>query len=193
MLWWIIHENIILIYPTLFLYDPSNSRFLRQNYFNGSRCFLIIRNSFLFSLHTFAWACVLHLKLSGYACFLYISVISQWISIQLVLQLTLCMHYKYKIYPIASSYSRAYFTQQSERFHNSYLNHKILREDCYINVNCKSTFYTKLLFWLWVMLSFIFSKFDFNDLDLFILLMHIPILKQVYYAIHTYISYCFVF
>ena len=33
-------------------------------------------------------------------------------------------------------------------------------------------FYAKLLFWLSVMLNF--SKFDFNGLDLFILLMHIP-------------------
>ena len=37
-----------------------------------------------------------------------------------------------------------------------------------------------------------FSKFDFNGLDLFILLMHIPILNQVH-VIHTYISYCFLF
>ena len=51
-------------------------------------------------------------------------------------------------------------------------------------------FYAKLLFWLGVMLNF--SKFDFNGLDLFILLMHIPISYQVH-IIHTYISYCFVF
>ena len=51
-------------------------------------------------------------------------------------------------------------------------------------------FYIKLLFWLWVMLSF--SKFDFNGLDLFILFMHIPISYQLQ-VIHTYISYCFLF
>ena len=37
-----------------------------------------------------------------------------------------------------------------------------------------------------------FSKFDFNGLDLFILLMHKPISYQVH-VIHTYISYCFIF
>ena len=37
-----------------------------------------------------------------------------------------------------------------------------------------------------------FSKFDFNGLDLFILLMHILISYQVH-DIHTYISYCFIF
>ena len=39
-----------------------------------------------------------------------------------------------------------------------------------------------------------FSKFDFNGLDLFKLLMIIPILNQVY-IIHTYnyTSYCFLF
>ena len=37
-----------------------------------------------------------------------------------------------------------------------------------------------------------FSNFGFNGLDLFIILMHIPILKQVN-VIHTHISYCFVF
>ena len=47
-------------------------------------------------------------------------------------------------------------------------------------------YYAELLFWL------NFSKFDLNGLDLFILLMHIPKLKQVY-VIHTYTSYCFVY
>ena len=37
-----------------------------------------------------------------------------------------------------------------------------------------------------------FSNFGFNCLDLFIILMHIPILKQVN-VIHSHISYCFVF
>ena len=36
------------------------------------------------------------------------------------------------------------------------------------------------------------SKFDFNGLDLFILLMHILISYQVQ-VIRTYISYCFIF
>ena len=36
-----------------------------------------------------------------------------------------------------------------------------------------------------------FFKVRLNDLDLFILLMHILIFKQVH-VIHTYISYCFV-
>ena len=36
------------------------------------------------------------------------------------------------------------------------------------------------------------SKFDFNGLDVFILLMHIPISYQVH-VIHTYISYSFIF
>ena len=35
--------------------------------------------------------------------------------------------------------------------------------------------------------------FDFNDLHLFILLMHISILNSSIHVIHTYISYCFVF
>ena len=34
-----------------------------------------------------------------------------------------------------------------------------------------------------------FLKFDFNGLNLLILLTYIPILKQVH-VIHTYISYC---
>ena len=38
----------------------------------------------------------------------------------------------------------------------------------------------------------IFSKFDFNSLDLLILLMHILTSYQVQ-AIYTWISYCFVF
>ena len=42
------------------------------------------------------------------------------------------------------------------------------------------------------MLSFSKPKFDFNGLDLFILLMHILISYQVQ-VIHTYISYCFIF
>ena len=76
----------------------------------------------------FAHPCMglqLHLKLSVYACFLYISVTSQWISIQLVLQFTLCMYYKcrnFQTYPYTLSYCRAYFTQQSKRFYNSKLN-----------------------------------------------------------------------
>ena len=37
-----------------------------------------------------------------------------------------------------------------------------------------------------------FLKFDFNGLDLFVILMLIHILNQVY-VIHTYISYCFIF
>ena len=37
-----------------------------------------------------------------------------------------------------------------------------------------------------------FSKFDFDGLDLFILLMYIPISYQVQ-IIHIYISYCFIF
>ena len=37
-----------------------------------------------------------------------------------------------------------------------------------------------------------FSKFDFNGLDLFILLMHISVPYQVH-IIYTYISYCFDF
>ena len=37
-----------------------------------------------------------------------------------------------------------------------------------------------------------FSKFDFNGLDLFILLMHIPVSYQVQ-IIYTYISCCFIF
>ena len=37
-----------------------------------------------------------------------------------------------------------------------------------------------------------FSKFDYNGLDLFILMMHIPILNQVH-IVQTYISYHFVF
>ena len=37
-----------------------------------------------------------------------------------------------------------------------------------------------------------YAKFNFNGQDLFIPLMHIPILKQVH-VIQTYISYCFIF
>ena len=49
----------------------------------------------LFSSHILAWACVLHLKLSDYGCFLNISVTSQQISIHLVLLFTLYMLYNY--------------------------------------------------------------------------------------------------
>ena len=42
------------------------------------------------------------------------------------------------------------------------------------------------------MFSVEFLKFDFNGLNLFILLTYIPILKQVH-VIHTYISYCIAF
>ena len=83
-------------------------------------------NSFLFSSHTLAWACVLHLKLSGQACFLYVSVMSQWISMQLVLQLTLCMHLQVQHSSYNLKYSRSYFIQQSKRFFNSYLNRYFL-------------------------------------------------------------------
>ena len=55
-------------------------------------------NSCLFSSHTLAWASVLHLK---FTCFLYISVTSQQISIQLVLLFILCMLCKYSKYSIA--------------------------------------------------------------------------------------------
>ena len=133
----------------------------------------------------------------GLHCFLYISVAYKWISIQLVLLLILCMHYKYsniQNYPITLSYSRAHFTQQSKRFHYWYLNYqffiKFYRNTVILIFTVILQFHAKLLFWLWVMLSF--SKFDSNYLHLCILLMHIPILNQVH-VIHTYISYCFAF
>ena len=89
--------------------------------------------------------------------------------------------------------SRAYFTQQSKRFHNSYLDHQILREDCCINVHCDSIIVCKTI--ILVMSYAEFFKVDFNGLDLFILLMHIPVSYQVHicHVIRTYDSYCFIF
>ena len=58
--------------PPLFLYGPANSYLLQQKYSMGI-VFSYSFNSFLFSLHTLAWACILHLKLSGYACSLYLN------------------------------------------------------------------------------------------------------------------------
>ena len=64
-----------------------------------------------------------------------------------------------------------------------------LREDCYINVNCESVILCKTII---LVISYArFFKVCFNGLDLFILLMHILILKQVH-VIHTYISCCFI-
>ena len=135
-------------FSPLFLYDPLNLHLFLKII---SVHIIFSYNSFLFSLHTLAWACVV-----GYTCFLYtyISVTSQWISIQLVLQFILCMQYKYsniQTYPITQSYFRAYFTQQSKRFHNSYLIiivifHKKLRADYYVIVNYDSTIFMQLLF-----------------------------------------------
>ena len=64
------------------------------------------------------------------------------------------------------------------------------KDDCYY---CWIRFYIfeKLLFWLWVILTF--SKFDFNGLDLFILwYIYVPKSYQIQ-VIHTYNSYCFIF
>ena len=87
--------------PLLLLYSPSKSILLPQNKLTGR-----IFSSLLYSSHTLAWAYMLYLKLSGYACFLYISVTSWKILIQLVLLFTLCILYKYnniQSYPIAQS------------------------------------------------------------------------------------------
>ena len=52
--------------------------------------------------------------------------------------------------------------------------HQNLREDCYINVKYDSTFLCKTII---LGLGYVeFSRFGFNGLDLFILLMHIPII-----------------
>ena len=65
----------------------------------------------------------------------------------------------------------------------------MLREVCYTNVKSDSTFLCKTI--ILVMSYAEFFKVHLNGLDLFILLMHILIFKQVH-VIHTYISYCFV-
>ena len=64
----------------------------------------------------------------------------------------------------------------------------MLREVCYTNVKSDSTFLCKTII---LATSYAeFFKVHLNDLNLFILLMHILIFKQVH-VIHTYI-YCFV-
>ena len=57
---------------SLFLYDPSNSYLSPQNYFNRHH-FFSYNSSFLFSSHTHAWACILHLKFQS----VFVSFISQ--------------------------------------------------------------------------------------------------------------------
>ena len=72
MLWWIILENIILIRPpTLPIWSfklvPLTKKLFQYVSFSFSY------NSFLFSSHTLAWSCVLHLKFQS----MLVSFISQ--------------------------------------------------------------------------------------------------------------------
>ena len=75
-----------------FLYDPSNSNLSSPYRFNRCR---FSYNSFLFSSHTLAWVCILHLKFwSMLVSFISQSLLNKIISIQLLLLFILSMLYK---------------------------------------------------------------------------------------------------
>ena len=157
----------------------SSCMVFKTNMFNHKIILIgiIFSNSCLFSSHTLAWACVLHLELQLLlVSFIYISVTSQQISIRLVILFTLCMLYKYrlilslKVITECTLHNRVNYsiTHISIIIYSSNL-----KEDCYINVNCDSKILCKI-----VILVMNFSKIDFNGLDLFILLIHIPISRR---------------
>ena len=130
--------------PPLFLYDISNLHLYHKIIPIGVAFSYNSYNSFLFSSHALAWTCILHLKLSGYACFLYISVNSQWISIQLVLQLTYACATSIAIFILILSLkvlpeSTLHSGIKASIAHISIIVfHQDFMEDCYINVKFDS-------------------------------------------------------
>ena len=158
-------------------------------------------SSFLFSSHALAWACILHLKFQ--------SVLVSFIS-QLLLN-----RFQYNLYyylPYACSTSTTMFrfflslvipehtlhrrvkdsiAHSSTIICSSNFKRGLLYGGC-TNVNCDSVTLCNTIILAMCYAEFFKVCFNgLNGLDLFILLMHIFLLKQVH-VIHTYICYCFI-